>query len=76
MFEQVFHHRLKTHAGWRYTTLEVGSYLWSDPDGKQFLCDPRGTRDVAPPDRPVALGNGCRARPTWLDRSSRPELWS
>lgn len=57
------HHRLKTHAGWRYTTLEVGTYLWSDPHGQQFLRDPRGTRDVTPPDRPVSRGTGCRAGP-------------
>jgi hypothetical protein len=40
------HHRLKTHAGWRYTILEPGTYLWSDPHGQQFLRDADGTRDV------------------------------
>jgi sarcosine oxidase len=39
-------HRLKTHAGWRYTVLEPGTYLWSDPHGQQFLRDADGTRDV------------------------------
>jgi len=58
------HHRLKTHAGWRYTTLEAGTHLWSDPHGQQFLRDPRGTRDVTPLDRPVSAGTGCRAGPT------------
>ena len=40
------HHRLKTHAGWRYTALEPGTYLWTDPHGQQFLRTPDGTRDV------------------------------
>jgi len=40
------HHRLKTLAGWRYTVLEPGTYLWSDPHGQQFLRTPDGTRDV------------------------------
>ena len=40
------HHRLKTLAGWRYTVLEPGVYLWSDPFGQQFLRDADGTRDV------------------------------
>ncbi len=57
------HHRLKTHAGWRYTTLEVGTYLWSDPHGQQFLRDLSGTRDVTPPDRPVDRGSGCHEGP-------------
>lgn len=57
------HHRLKTHAGWRYTTLDTGTYLWSDAYGQQFLRDPRGTRDVTPPDRPINHGTGCRAGP-------------
>ncbi|MGI8524267.1 MAG: HNH endonuclease signature motif containing protein [Nocardioides sp.] len=47
------HHRLKTHAGWRYTVIDSGVWLWSDPHGQQFLCDASGTRDVTPPDRPV-----------------------
>lgn len=58
------HHRLKTEAGWRYTTLDTGTYLWSDPHGQQFLRDPSGTRDVTPPDRPVNRGTGCRAGPS------------
>jgi len=40
------HHRLKTHAGWRYTIVEPGTYLWSDPHGQQFIRDRGGTRDV------------------------------
>lgn len=52
------HHRLKTHcggaAGWRYTVLDPGTYLWSSPHRYQFLRDHTGTRDVTadPPPRP------------------------
>jgi hypothetical protein len=62
------HHRLKTHGGWSYTTVETGVWLWSEPHGQQFLRDHQGTRDVTPPDRAVnrdrgAATNGCRAGP-------------
>ncbi len=40
------HHRLKTHAGWRYTRLEPGVYLWNEPHGQRFLTDPHGTTDL------------------------------
>ena len=40
------HHRLKTHGGWTYTTLEPGSYLWSSPHRYQYLRDHDGTLDV------------------------------
>ncbi len=30
------HHRLKTHAGWRYLALSPGIYLWRDPHGQQL----------------------------------------
>jgi hypothetical protein len=40
------HHRLKTLAGWRYTILEPGYYLWTDPHRQRFLRTPNGTRDV------------------------------
>ena len=43
------HHRLKTHAGWRYTEIEPGTYLWVSPHGHQLLRDPTGTRDVTSP---------------------------
>lgn len=42
------HHRLKTHAPWRYLVLEPGRYLWTSPHGYQFLRDPTGTLDVTP----------------------------
>jgi 5-methylcytosine-specific restriction endonuclease McrA len=41
------HHRLKTHTSWSYTMLEPGSFLWSSPQGYQFLRDHHGTRDVS-----------------------------
>ena len=49
------HHRIKTHGGWTYTTLEPGHYLWTSRHGYQYLRDPDGTLDVSrdrsrPPD--------------------------
>ncbi len=55
------HHRLKTHAGWRYTVIETGVWLWSEPHGQQFLRDHQGTLDVTPPSH--AINNGCREGP-------------
>ncbi len=49
------HHRLKTHATWRYTVLNPGSYLWSSPHGYQFLRDPSGTRDVTSGQQPPPI---------------------
>lgn len=61
------HHQLKTHAGWRYTPLETGVWLWSDPHGQQFLRDRTGTLDVTPPGRLGSadrfVDTGCRRRP-------------
>ncbi len=37
------HHRLKTHAGWRYTQVAPDRYLWSDPHQQHFLRDRDGT---------------------------------
>jgi hypothetical protein len=50
------HHRVKTHGGWTYTTLEPGSYLWRSPHGYTWVRDAGGTTDltptpVDPPDR-------------------------
>jgi hypothetical protein len=58
------HHRLKTFAGWAYTPLEPGVWLWSDPYGQRFVRDRLGSRDVtspraAPPSRPPP-SDGCR----------------
>lgn len=52
------HHQLKTHAGWRYTPLENGTWLWADPHGQQFLRDRTGTLDVT--SRRESPGTGCR----------------
>ena len=41
------HHRIKTHGGWTYTTLEPGIYLWTSRHGYQYLRDPDGTLDVS-----------------------------
>lgn len=38
------HHRHKTHAGWSYTMLDPGYYLWRSPTGHRFLVTPNGTR--------------------------------
>lgn len=40
------HHRLKTHAGWSYTPIEPGIWLWSDPHGRHYFRDGHSTRDV------------------------------
>ncbi|MDO7869567.1 HNH endonuclease signature motif containing protein [Nocardioides jiangxiensis] len=40
------HHRLKTHAGWSYTMLDPGYYLWRSPTGHRFLVTPRGTQTL------------------------------
>src|SRR4051812_17782899 len=43
------HHRMKTHAGWTYTMLEPGVFLWRSPHGYTWLRDKSGTRDLTPP---------------------------
>ena len=48
------HHRLKTHARWRYVRLEAGSFLWTSPHGYRFLRDETGTTDVSRDHRPPA----------------------
>ena len=42
------HHRMKTHAGWTYTMLEPGVFLWRGPHGHTWLRDPHGTTDLTP----------------------------
>jgi hypothetical protein len=58
------HHRLKTFAGWSYTPVEPGVWLWADPHGQRFVRDHLGTRDVTasptgPPPHPPPR-DGCR----------------
>ncbi|MFC6286852.1 hypothetical protein ACFP3Q_11625 [Nocardioides sp. GCM10027113] len=60
------HHRLKTHAGWTYTTPDQGVWLWAEPHGQQFLRDHTGTHDITPPGRPRPTHNGCRHTPADL----------
>jgi hypothetical protein len=43
------HHRMKTHGGWTYTTLEPGVFLWRSPYGYSWLRDQGGTTDLTPP---------------------------
>lgn len=45
------HHRLKTHAGWRYRRAGPASYDWTDPHGQRFHRDPGGTTDLTPVSR-------------------------
>jgi hypothetical protein len=41
------HHRLKTHAGWRYWKLgPPGTYLWQEPHGLLYLRTRDGTRQL------------------------------
>ncbi|HEY1119053.1 MAG TPA: HNH endonuclease signature motif containing protein, partial [Acidimicrobiales bacterium] len=42
------HHRMKTHAGWTYSMLLPGTYLWHSPHGHTWLTDPHGTTDLTP----------------------------
>ena len=54
------HHRLKTHAGWRYTRVEPRVWWWSEPHGQSFVRDELGTRDVTPPPDPRSPSrSGC-----------------
>jgi hypothetical protein len=46
------HHNLKTHAGWSYTALLPGIYLWRSPHGYLYLRDRYGTRELTPPPVP------------------------
>ncbi|WP_161962372.1 HNH endonuclease signature motif containing protein [Nocardioides speluncae] len=47
------HHRLKTHAGWRYRRDPDGTYHWTSPHGLAYQRDHQGTTplDPAPPDQ-------------------------
>ncbi|MDP3892245.1 HNH endonuclease signature motif containing protein [Nocardioides sp.] len=57
------HHRLKTLAGWRYTTFAPGEHLWTTPWGRSYYRDPTGTTVLPagqpPPDRPPPGYTGC-----------------
>ncbi|MDZ5663179.1 DUF222 domain-containing protein [Nocardioides sp. S-58] len=54
-----WHHRLKTHTGWRYEVTGVGVYEWTSPHGHRYRRDRTGTTRFSgaaagadPPDRP------------------------
>ncbi|GAB2865700.1 HNH endonuclease signature motif containing protein [Nocardioides pacificus] len=40
------HHRHKTHSPWSYTVIDPGTFLWTSPQGYQYLRDHTGTLDV------------------------------
>jgi hypothetical protein len=42
------HHRMKTHGGWAYTMVELGTFLWRSPYGHSYLTDAHGTDDLTP----------------------------
>jgi hypothetical protein len=44
------HHRMKTHGGWTYSMVELGTYLWHSPHGHTWLRDRTGTTDLTPPE--------------------------
>ncbi len=50
------HHRLKTHAPWRYVMPEPGVYIWTSPHGYVFARDHSGTTDVTTPGAGLAAG--------------------
>jgi hypothetical protein len=47
-----FHHRLKTHSGWRYAMVENGVFEWTSPHGHRYRRDHTGTTDLDPPAPP------------------------
>ena len=51
------HHRAKTTSAWSYVTVEPGSYVWTSPQGYDYLGDETGTRDVSPDDRTPHAGH-------------------
>ncbi len=42
------HHRLKTKTAWDYHTLDVGTWIWTDPHGLHYLRNHNGTRELTP----------------------------
>ncbi|QIX26226.1 HNH endonuclease [Nocardioides sp. JQ2195] len=57
------HHRMKTHRGWSYSVLELGTYLWLSPAGRSYFRDNTGSTDVTG-DHPPDPGDGCFRRPS------------
>lgn len=44
-----YHHRVKTHAGWKVEQPFPGIYVWMSPHGSLFLVDHTGTRQLRGP---------------------------
>jgi hypothetical protein len=44
-----FHHRAKTHGGWRVEQPFPGIYVWMSPHGSVFVVDNTGTRQLRGP---------------------------
>ncbi|KQY55463.1 HNH endonuclease signature motif containing protein [Nocardioides sp. Root140] len=53
------HHRLKTHTGWGYHAVEVGTWLWTSPHGHRYLRDATGTSEVTRPGDVRGDFDGC-----------------
>jgi hypothetical protein len=55
-----FHHRVKTHGGWRVEQPFPGIYVWLSPHGSVFVVDNTGTRQIRRPQTtgqtPIDLG--------------------
>jgi hypothetical protein len=51
-----FHHRLKTHSGWRYETTAPGVFEWTSPHGHRYRRDPTGTTELDALDPPGPPG--------------------
>ncbi|MDZ5663677.1 DUF222 domain-containing protein [Nocardioides sp. S-58] len=48
-----WHHRLKTHTGWRYEVTGPGVYEWTSPHGHRYRRDRDGTTRIGDPDPPA-----------------------
>jgi len=59
-----FHHRVKTHAGWRVQQPFDGIYLWKSPHGSIFLVDHTGTRQIRRPNAPAGTPATTTSAPT------------
>ncbi|UFU07166.1 HNH endonuclease [Ruania halotolerans] len=57
------HHRAKTHASWSYLMITPGTYLWTDPDGVQYLVTTTGTYLIPGPGRASDSSEGKTDRP-------------
>jgi hypothetical protein len=44
-----FHHRVKTHGGWKVEQPFPGIYVWMSPHGSVFVVDNTGTRQIRRP---------------------------